>query len=466
MSEQILPVFTAQQRHKTVLRNATATDRVQRLQKLRIAIESREEKIFAALQNDLRKSRFESALAEIYFVYAEIDHAIKNIATWMAPRKVGRTLSNGLADSYIHMEPKGNTLILSPWNYPFQLAAGPLVSAIAAGNTAILKPSEHSAETSACLTELISETFAPEEIFCVQGDADTAIALLQLPFDHIFFTGSTAVGKKIMAAAAEHLSSVTLELGGKSPCVISGSANLEKAARKIAWGKLVNSGQTCIAPDHVYVHESQLERFITAYREAARALFFLDEEQINAGSYARMINHNHFNRQQELLDDALAQGAMLAWGGNSHAASLTFFPALLTGVPDHSRLMQEEVFGPLLPVLTYKSMDEAAAAINSRPAPLALYFFGQNKSETAVFLKTCPSGGACVNDVLVHISNPALPFGGRGPSGMGSSHGLAGFRAFSHERSVMYQSVFNTTRFAYPPYARKTGLLNWLKKIM
>ncbi|WP_129716951.1 aldehyde dehydrogenase family protein [Pedobacter sp. SYP-B3415] len=466
MSEQIKQVFEKQQLHRKTMKARTVSDRLDMLKKLRGAIHIREELLFEALQADLRKSRFEAALTEIYFVYAEIDHALKNLETWAEPQKTAGTAANVLAKSYIRYEAKGTVLLLSPWNYPFQLAAGPLVSAIAAGNTVIMKPSELSSFTSGVLRELINTTFSQDEVWCVEGDAEVAKALLELPFDHIFFTGSTDVGRKVMAAASKHLATVTLELGGKSPCIVSRSAEVKRAAKKIAWGKLINSGQTCIAPDHVYVHESLVNSFIEHYKKAAKAMFFLDETRINAGSYPKMISRKHFDRQQELLDDALEKGATLAWGGESHAGSMTFFPALLQNVSGGSRMMQEEIFGPLLPVISFTDLDEVVRDINGRPTPLALYIFSRERSDTEYLLAGCSSGGACINDVLVHISNPALPFGGAGFSGMGSSHGIFGFRAFSHERAVMYQAAVDFNHLAYPPYTRKSGLLKWLRKIM
>jgi aldehyde dehydrogenase (NAD+) len=342
----------------------------------------------------------------------------------------------------------------------------PLVSAIAGGNCAILKPSELSSETAKVMEELVKNTFPDDEIACVQGDAEVSKTLLKLPFDHIFFTGSTAIGKVVMEAAAKNLASVTLELGGKSPAIIDKSADIEKAAEKIAWGKLVNAGQTCIAPDYVLIEQGQESHFVQAFKKACLAMFFRNGYEINKEAYGKIINEKQFKRLQKLLAQSVEGGAKIAWGGEVEESSLTIFPTLLTGVSKDNPIMQEEIFGPILPIVTFNNLQQAIDVVNEKTKPLALYIFSEDKNTTHKIIQETSSGGTCVNDVLVHISNPNLPFGGVNSSGMGSSHGIFGFKAFSHERAVVFQSRIGITKMIYPPYEKKMGLLKWLKRIM
>lgn len=463
--DTINKIFEAQQKNKYLLRLSTTTARIDKLNQLKSCIQEHEEEIYEALHSDLRKSKFESSITEILFTYSEIDFAIKNLSNWMKPRRVGKNISNLLAKSRIYYEPKGVCLIIAPWNYPFQLLIGPLVSAIAAGNCAVLKPSEYSSSTSAVIAKIIEKTFAEQEVACLQGDAKVSTHLLSLPFDHIFFTGSTAVGKIVMAAAAKNLSSVTLELGGKSPTLIDETANINKAAEKIAWGKLINAGQTCIAPDYILIHQTKLEEFIACYKAAATRMFYNEHQKLNYDAYAKIINQKHYDRLQELITEATAKGAVMAWGGVSDALQQTIPPMVLTQVAADSKVMQEEIFGPLLPVIPYVHLEEAIDLINSKSKPLALYLFSENQTTIKKLLRNTSSGGVCVNDVLIHISNPKLPFGGVNESGMGSCHGFFGFKAFSHERAVVFQSSINTTSMIYPPYHTKNWVLKLLKKI-
>lgn len=463
--KQIDSIFEAQQAYKYTLRTSNTLQRIAKLKMLKESIEKYEQRIYAALQQDLRKSTFEAAVTEIIFIYGEIDFAIKNIGRWMRPEKAGSTMSNLLARNRIYHEPKGVCLIIAPWNYPFQLMMSPLISAIAAGNCAMLKPSELSPATSAVLHSLITETFEDQEICCIEGDAEVSTTLLELPFDHIFFTGSTAIGKIVMTAAAKNLSSVTLELGGKSPVIIDKTANLKKAAEKIAWGKLVNAGQTCIAPDYVLIDETVEKDFLADYEAAAKAMFF-DGDEPNEQSYAKIINIRHFNRLKGLIEAATSKGARLVLGGQTNEENLTIYPTVLTGLQKDMDVMQEEIFGPILPVITYKQLDETITIVNGKSKALALYIFSTNKENTDRLIKETSAGGTCVNDVLIHISNPKLPFGGVNASGMGSCHGHFGFKSFSHERAVVFQSRVDFTRLIYPPYAAKLGLLKWLKKLI
>lgn len=466
MTDSIRAVFERQQKNKYALRFSTARQRISKLQSLKSAIEEFEEEIYAALQSDLRKSKFESAVTEVIFIYSEIDFAIKNLKKWMRPVYAGKSIASLFAKNRICYEPKGLCLIISPWNYPFQLMMSPLTSSIAAGNCAILKPSEFSPATSAVIAKIVEKVFSGDEIACFQGDQLVSEALLQLPFDHIFFTGSTAVGKVVMRAAAEHLGSVTLELGGKSPVVVDETANIKNAAAKIAWGKLVNAGQTCIAPDHVFIHRSKLDEFISYYKSAAAAMFLKDNGEVNELSYAKIINRRHADRLIDLINDAVAKGGDVAWGGEADLNELSLRPTLLCNLPADSKIMEEEIFGPILPVIPFDTLQVPIESINKKNKPLALYIFSESKANIKHLLTATSSGGACVNDVLIHISNPNLPFGGVNASGIGSCHGIFGFKTFSHERSVVFQSSLNMSSMIYPPYTRKDWVLKVLGKLM
>ncbi|MFC3561312.1 aldehyde dehydrogenase family protein [Pedobacter jamesrossensis] len=465
MEQEIKSVFELQQQHKFDLRKTDVKARMSKLKMLKSALEDSEEEIYAALEKDLRKSRFETAVTELFFTYAEIDHAIKKLATWMRPKSVSKTMSNIFADNKIYYEPKGVCLIIAPWNYPFQLMMSPLISAIAAGNCVVLKPSELSNATAGVINKIISQTFDKKEIACFEGGVDVSTELLKLPFDHIFFTGSTAIGKVVMAAAAKNLTSVTLELGGKSPAIIDNSADLKKAAEKIAWGKLVNAGQTCIAPDYVLIDEKLEIEFVEYFKTSTEKMFF-NASEINKDVFGKIINQKQFQRLNDLIIKSVKDGAEIEWGGETDEKDLTLKPTILTSVTAENPIMQEEIFGPILPILTYKTLQQAIDFVNSKDKPLALYIFSNDSKNKDKILNETSSGGTCVNDVLVHISNPNLPFGGVNSSGVGSCHGIFGFKNFSHERAVMFQSKLGITSMIYPPYNDKMGLLKWLKKLM
>lgn len=465
MQKSINEIFELQKAHSISLRITGAALRKDKLRKLRSLIQENEALIFDALQTDLRKSEFEAALTEVYFVYAEIDFAIKNLSAWMRPLRVAASMSSFFTKNRIYFEPKGVSLIIAPWNYPFQLLMAPLVSAIAAGNCAMLKPSELSSATSSLITRLINGHFDASEIACFEGDSVVSEDLLKLPFDHIFFTGSPKIGKIVMGAAARHLSSVTLELGGKSPVIIAEDADLKKAAEKIVWGKFMNAGQTCIAPDYVLVKAEQEEEFLRLSSLKIDQLY-RHNNKLDKSSFGKIISQGHYIRLKELRDRAVEEGAILVKKGADSDDDQTLEPTLLSKVRLESAIMQEEIFGPLLPVITYESLNQAIDLINQRPKPLALYIFSGSGSIIRNIIKQTSSGGACVNDVVLHISNPNLPFGGIGNSGTGSCHGFFGFKAFSHERGIMFQSKLDFSKFAYPPYGNKGGLLKWFKKIL
>jgi aldehyde dehydrogenase (NAD+) len=466
MEQKINLVFKSQQAHKYTLRKSNARERIEKLKVLKAIIIKNEDKIYRALQSDLRKSTFESAVTELIFTYGELDFAINNLSSWMRAKRIGKTLSNPFAKNRLYYEPKGVCLIISPWNYPFQLTIGPLISAIAAGNCAMLKPSELSPATSEVVNEIIAEAFDEQEVACFKGDATVSTTLLELPFDHIFFTGSTAIGKVVMEAAAKNLTSVTLELGGKSPTIIDKESNLEKAAEKIAWGKLVNSGQTCIAPDYVFVHAQQVDQFIELYKAAANKMYFKTADQIDPSVYGKIINPKHYQRLKQLVDEAIEKGARICWGGTFDEQSQTIYPIVLTQIPENAKVMEEEIFGPVLPIVAYQDIEEVIEKVNAKSKPLALYIFSNNNKNVKYIIKNTSAGGTCVNDVLIHISNPKLPFGGVNGSGMGSSHGFFGFKNFSHERAVVFQRALDFNQMIYPPYKGKEWVLKMLKKIM
>jgi aldehyde dehydrogenase (NAD+) len=466
MKEEINSTFKTQQAYKYTLRKFDASQRIDRLKKLKLVIQKYEAKVYEALQKDLRKSNFESAVTEVIFVYGELDHAINNLSSWMRPKRIGKTMNNPFAKNRIYYEPKGVCLVIAPWNYPFQLTVGPIISAIAAGNCVMIKPSELSPATSKVVSEIINEAFEKEEVACFEGDADVSTALLELPFDHIFFTGSTKIGKVVMAAAAKNLTSVTLELGGKSPTIIDKEVDLQKAAEKIAWGKLVNSGQTCIAPDYVFVHEQQLDEFIGLYKAAVKNMFFKSEDKIDPKAYGKIISSAHYQRLKELVDEAVEKGARIDIGGVFDEKAQTINPVVLSKVPNGAKVMEEEIFGPILPIITYNELSEVVDQINDKSKPLALYIFSKSNKSIKYLIKNTSAGGTCVNDVLIHISNPKLPFGGVNGSGMGASHGIFGFKNFSHERSIMFQAGIDFNRMIYPPYNGKEWVLKLLKKIM
>lgn len=459
-------VFKNQQAHHFALRQTNAVARTEQLRKLKAAIEENEDDIFLALYKDLGKSQFEAAVTEVFFIYGEIDFAIKNLSSWMAPKRIGKTLSNPFAKNRIYYEPKGVCLIIAPWNYPFQLVMSPLISAIAAGNCIMVKPSELSPATSKVISKIILNTFDEEHIACIEGNAEISKQLLELPFDHIFFTGSTEIGKVVMTAAAKNLTSVTLELGGKSPTIIDKEVNLSKAAQKIAWGKLVNAGQTCIAPDYILIQKDLVDEFIGLYKQFASEMYFKAKEEIDTKVYGKIISKKHFDRLEYLISDAVEKGARINWGGKSDEKTSRIDPVVLTQLPKDAKIMEEEIFGPILPIIPYNDLTEAIDYVNQKAKPLALYIFSKSDRNIKKIIKSTSAGGTCINDVLVHIANPKLPFGGVNHSGTGSSHGFFGFKTFSHERTVVTQRSLDFNNLVYPPYNTKQWVLKLLRKIM
>lgn len=433
--EDIIRIFNLQQRNRQTAKNATVSERKAKLKKLIDTIFELRSQIEEALYKDLRKAKVESDFTEIYMVLTEARFAISNLSQWMSEVEVETPLAMLGSSSKVIYEPKGTCLILSPWNYPFQLPLVTLVSALAAGNTAIIKPSEYTPNTSAILKTLINKAFTEADVAVIEGDHTVSTELLKLKWDHIHFTGSPAVGKVIMRAAAEYLTPVTLELGGKSPAIIDETANISAAARKLTWGKWLNVGQTCIAPDYVLIQESKKDEFIKKMKEAITHSFGADPQA--SPDMARIVNNKNFHRVKGLLDEAVKGGAKIEVGGESTEGENYIAPTVLTNVDLGSKIMHEEIFGPVLPVVTYKNLDEAMSIVNAKEKPLSLYVFSSSSKNQKFVLNNSSAGGTCINDNLVHISNPYLPFGGVNNSGIGKSTGHFGFKEFSNERAVL-----------------------------
>lgn len=449
----IAAAFETQGRTALLWRRSTARDRIRRIRSLRSALLARRQDFYDAFASDLAKPVAEVEASELLPVLDEIRHAIGNLRRWMRPLRITPTPVMLGTVARVQYQPRGRVLIIAPWNYPLNLCVGPLVSALAAGNTAILKPSELTPAVSALLARLVGETFPPSEVALFEGGVDTATRLLDLPFDHIFFTGSPAVGRRVMAAASRHLASVTLELGGKSPTIVGQTADLRAAAETILWGKFLNNGQTCVAPDHVYVHASVRDAFVIHCRDVIAARYGAGPDaQRRSGDLTRIVNPRHTARISELLSDALNRGARILTGGDVDARDRFVAPTLLDRIAPGSRIMEEEIFGPLLPLLDFTDIDPVIADINARPKPLALYVFSRDRGEIGRILEETSSGGACVNHCVMQFAHGGLPFGGVNNSGIGNAHGVFGFRAFSHERAVLRATPLRTVRMFFPPY--------------
>ena len=448
--KKIQRIFEAQRANQYKVAESTAKERKHKLQKLSDTVMKYRPEIRDALWKDYRRPAAEADLAEIFPVTSEIKHAKSNLRRWMAPERVATPLSFIGSSSWIQYEPKGVCLIISPWNYPIQLALGPLVSAVAAGNTAIIKPSESTPHSAAVLRKIVEEVFDENEVAVVDGAVDAATALLELPFNHIFFTGAPEIGKIVMAAAAKHLASVTLELGGKSPTIVDETADLTIASSRIAWAKYSNNGQVCLAPDYILVHESKLDAFVDAVKSRIRE--FYGENVAESGSYMRIINGRHFQRVKSYIDESVANGAKVVHGGKSNAGENFIEPTVVTNVPLDAPLMQQEIFGPVMPVIPYKNLEEVIDLIRSEEKPLGLYIYSKNKRTINRPLKATTAGGTCINHNAVHFFNPNLPFGGSNYSGIGKSHGRFGFLTFSNERAIYKQILPTALDILKPPY--------------
>lgn len=430
--------------------------RLGQIHALRDVLMENEPRIYQALKSDLKKPPFESYGGELGIMLEEIRHTLANLRGWARPHPVPTPMSLFPSHSKILSEPRGLVLIIGPWNYPFQLSITPLIGAIAAGNCVVLKPSELAPYSSRLISELVAKAFNPASVAVVEGGPETGAALLEETWDYIFFTGGTRIGRMVAEAAAKNLTPVTLELGGKSPCIVADDADLEVSARKIAWAKFYNAGQSCVSPDYLLVHESIKAPLI--HRVAANVREFFGADASASPDYARIIHEHHFDRLEKML-----RGGTMVIGGERNRDQLYMAPVILDEVQMSDPVMAEEIFGPILPVLAFKELDEAIAIIEQRPAPLSLYLFTRNKGiENEVFSRV-PFGGGCLNDAMIHLTNPYLPFGGIGTSGNGAYHGKYSFDTFSHKKSIVCSPFFPDIKIRYQPYRDK---LRWLKKIM
>ena len=450
--QELQRIFEQQRQHQFDIAKSTVRQRKAKLNKLHKAFLAYRPALKEALFADSGKHPNEVDITEIYPVTGELKHAKYNLREWMSPHKVGTPLAFIGSSSRIKYEAKGVVLIISPWNFPVNLTFGPLVAAIAAGNAVMLKPTEFMPQTSTLMKKMIGEIFSEHEVALVEGGVETSTNLLNLPFNHIFFTGSPAVGKIVMSAAAKNLTSVTLELGGKSPTIIDESANIEMAARRTAWGKFVNNGQICIAPDHVYVHEKKYKAFISALKN--NLLSFYSDDVFTDSSYSRIVNRSHAERLISWLDDAVSKGAKIEIGGESNVDENFVSPTVIGNPPRNSKLMQQEIFGPILPVIAFSKLDHVIKEINSREKPLALYIFSRNKKNIRFIQNNTRAGGTCINHNAVQYYNYNLPFGGSNYSGIGKGHGWHSFQAFSNARAIYQQHVPGPLELLIPPYTR------------
>ena len=421
--------------------------RLDALKKLKTCIQKYEPLINEALKRDLGKSNFESYMCEVGLVLSELSYMIRHTPSYAKEKTVLTPLAQFASRSYKKPSPYGVVLVMSPWNYPFLLTIDPLIDAIAAGNTVVLKPSAYSPHTSRVIETIITECFDPQYVAVVNGGRAENNTLLNEHFDYIFFTGSQAVGKEVMRQASAHLTPVTLELGGKSPCIVDKSANLKLAARRIVFGKYLNCGQTCVAPDYIYCHEDVKEEFLSLVQKQIRKQF--GKTPLDNHNYGKIINEKHFNRIQKLMDPD-----KIACGGTVRQETLQIEPTVMDNVTFEDAVMQEEIFGPVLPILTFTSMDEVIQKINSMAHPLALYIFTQNKALAQEIISECGFGGGCINDVVIHLATSEMPFGGFGESGMGSYHGAKGFETFSHYKSIVDKKTWIDLPMRYQPYRR------------
>jgi aldehyde dehydrogenase (NAD+) len=444
-SEKIIEICNAQKVFFSEGFSHDCTFRIESLKKLRFCIHKREQDIEKALHEDLGKSSFESFTTEIGIVLEEIDYHICNLKKWSKPARVPSPLFVLPAKSYVYPEPYGCVLLMAPWNYPFQLLMAPLIGAVSAGCCAVVKPSNMSPQTEKVITEIIAESFDPRHVSSLTGGRDVIQQILTQRFDYIFFTGGLNLGKIVAESAAKHLTPVTLELGGKSPCIVGAGASLETAAKRIVWGKFLNAGQTCIAPDYLLVQRDLSSRLLQLMKKSITGFFGENPEK--SLDFGRIITAHHFERVSGYL-----KNGMIYEGGQSNSETRYIAPSILTGVSPESPVMQEEIFGPVLPVVEYGDISEAIDFINKRPRPLALYFFSGKKSEQKQVTSRVSFGGGCINDVLMHVTNPHLPFGGVGQSGMGNYHGKKSFDSFTHYKALLKNKNWLDIPVRYAPY--------------
>ncbi|RKR07973.1 aldehyde dehydrogenase (NAD+) [Maribacter vaceletii] len=458
-SEELERIFKLQKENQFAVGNTTVSQRKAKLKLLHKAILKYRPEIKDVMFKDYKKHPSEVDLTEVFPITSEIKHAKRNLSRWMGKRKVTTPIALLGSSSYIKYEPKGVVLIISPWNFPFNLTFGPLVGAIAAGNTVIIKPSEHTPNSSALMKKIISEVFNENEVALIEGSIEASKTLLAQPFNHIFFTGAPNIGKVVMAAAAKHLTSVTLELGGKSPTIVDETANIDMAARRIAWGKYLNNGQVCIAPDYVFVHESKKELFLKTVEKYIKK--FYTEDISNETSYSRIVNERHFNRIKGYVEDAIQKGAKVNIGGEFDDAQNYISPTVISEVPSDADLMTNEIFGPIMPVYAFSNLNEVINKINEKEKPLSLYIYSKSSKNIKYILNNTRAGGGCINHSAVHFFNTNLPFGGSNNSGIGKGHGWHGFQSFSNPRGILKQHIPNALELLLPPYNDfKQNLIN------
>lgn len=453
--DNISSIFKKQTSYFSSGQTRNVNTRIRNLKLLRSAILSHEDEINEALYKDLGKSKFEAYATEIGYILDEIRYHIKHLKSWANPKQSPTPITNFPASSYTVIEPLGTVLIISPWNYPFQLMIAPLIGAISAGNTTILKPSEISVATSKILEKIINTTFDSGYIHVIEGDANISQSLLKLDFNHIFFTGSAKVGKIVMQEAAKRLIPVTLELGGKSPCIVDKRINTKLVAKRIVWGKLINAGQTCIAPDYLIVHSDIKDRLIDEIKKVIKEFFGNDVSK--SKDYPRIINKTNVDRLAALL-----QNSEIVYGGNYNRDTRYFQPTIIDNVRMDMPIMKEEIFGPLFPILTFEDIDTAIDIIHSIPKPLSLYLFSNSKKTKSKIVNRVSAGGITINDTLMHFASNKLPFGGVGNSGLGNYHGKFSFDTFSHQKPVVYKGNWLDIPIRYAPFGNKLRIVKWL----
>lgn len=446
------------QQQKTFFNSHATKDldfRKAQLQKLKKVVKSNEKLLYDAIYQDFGKSEFETFGTEISFIYKDIDYYLKNLKSFAKPKNVLTNIVNQMGSSKIVFEPLGNCLVIGAWNYPYQLTLTPVIAAIAAGNTCMIKPSELPENTMKAMAKLINENFDAQFLYVVEGGVEETTAILKLRFDKIFFTGSPRVGKIVYKSAAEHLTPVTLELGGKSPAFVTEKADLNIAARRIVWGKFINAGQTCVAPDYLYVAENIKAKFLKVLIEEIKKRNYTD----NVDHYCKIINERNFDRLEKMIDRE-----KVVFGGETNREKRYISPTVLDNVNWDDAVMQEEIFGPILPILTYKNLETAIQTVVEGEKPLSAYLFSNDSKEQELFTEKLSFGGGCINDTLMHLSNDRLPFGGVGNSGIGHYHGKFGFIAFSHQKAILKKSNYLEPELKYPPYS--DAKLNILKKLL
>lgn len=461
---EIDKIYQSQLKNKSAIKHSTAYKRIGWIKKLLDTINREEKAIEQALYQDFHKSGIETAITEILVVQLELKHIAKKLRGWMKDKKVRRSLVMPNVSAYLHYEPKGNALIITPWNYPFQLPLVHLAACIAAGNTAILKLSEFSPNSNQVLKKIIAEVFPTDHIAVVEGAVEETTHLLNLKFDHIHFTGSSKVGKIVMETASKHLTDITLELGGKSPAVIDKNVNLRQVVKNLIWAKFINAGQTCIAPDYILAHRHQKQQLEEVFKIEIEEAF--GKDAFNSPDYARIINEKQFERLNQALDSAKQLGANIIAGGKTDGRTKYIAPTVITNVAANNPLMTDEIFGPILPIVYYAQIQEAIDFINAKEKPLALYVFSKDSNFNKHIIRNSSAGSTCINDAVIQIMQPNLPFGGVNNSGLGQSTGWYGFKAFSHERAVADVKIIPLSSMFWYPYTEKTSrMLQWIRRL-